>query len=38
MRHWLFEGALNMQKEPEDPKGEGIGGASEKVRIPSQIP
>jgi len=24
MRHWLFEGALNMQKEPEDPKGEGM--------------
>ena len=24
MRHWLFEGALKMQKEPEDPKGEGM--------------
>ena len=24
MRHWLCEGALEMQKEPEDPKGEGM--------------
>ena len=24
MRHWLFEGALEMQKEPKDPKGEGV--------------
>ena len=24
MRHWLFEGALEMQKEPNDPKGKGM--------------
>ena len=24
MRHWLFEGALEMQKEPKDPKGKGM--------------
>ena len=24
MRHRLFEGALEMQKEPEDPNGEGM--------------
>ena len=24
MRHWLFEGALEMQTESQDPKGKGM--------------